>query len=76
MRLTASVCISQRTHPVTMATKLDCLSMHCTEKKKKMVTMAALPTKEGTNEQTKLILICIYTKTARLTEIIISYLCN
>jgi len=44
-----------KTHPVTMATMLDCLSMYCTENTAIMVTMAVLPTKEGTNEQTKLI---------------------
>jgi hypothetical protein len=43
-----------------MATMLDCLSMYCTENTAIMVTMATLPTKEGTNEQTKLILIYIY----------------
>jgi len=53
-----------------MATMLDCLSMYCTENIAIMVTMAALPTKEGTNKQTELILICIYTKTERLAEII------
>jgi hypothetical protein len=31
---------------------------------------------EGTNEQTKLILICIYTKTERLAEIINSWTDN
>ena len=66
----AKVRTSQRTHPVTMATMLDCLSMYCTENIAIMVTMAALPTKEGTNKQTELILICIYTKTERLAEII------
>lgn len=56
-----------------MATMLDCLSMYCTENIAIMVTMAALSTKEGTIEQTKLILMCIYTKTERLAEIINSW---